>query len=62
MSNVLVLDACALIAYFNNFNVSVADSVALGLAKLKGASLVTTDHHEFDPIEEAGEMRFHWLR
>jgi len=45
-----------------NFNVSVADSIALGLAKLKGASLVTTDHHEFDPIEKAGKMRFYWLR
>lgn len=44
------------------YNVSVADSIALGLAKSKKATLVTADHHEFDPICRAKELKFLWIR
>jgi len=43
-------------------SVSLADSLALGLAKLKKAKLVTSDHHEFDVIEEKGLIGFEWIR
>jgi predicted nucleic acid-binding protein len=44
------------------FRISLADSVALALAVVCDAPLVTCDHHEFDPIETAGEVRFLWIR
>lgn len=34
--------------------VSLADCVALALAEQLGGCLVTTDHHEFDPLSAAG--------
>jgi len=43
-------------------NVSLADSLGLGLAKLKKAKLITSDHHEFDIIEEKGLIEFEWIR
>ncbi len=43
-------------------SVSLADSFALGLANLKKAKLVTSDHHEFDVIEEKGLIKFEWIR
>ncbi len=45
-----------------NYKVSVADSIALGLAKVNNAVMVTADHHEFDVIAQAGELEFHWIR
>jgi len=45
-----------------NEKVSLADSFALGLAKLKNAKLVSTDHHEFDIIDQKGLSEFYWLR
>lgn len=44
------------------YRVSLADSIALALAQQLGARLVSTDHHEFDPIEQAGEVQLKWLR
>jgi len=45
-----------------NEKVSLADSFALGLAKLRSGKLVSTDHHEFDPIDQKGLVEFYWLR
>jgi PIN domain nuclease of toxin-antitoxin system len=45
-----------------SFRISLADSVALALAAVHEAPLVTSDHHEFDPIESAGKARFLWIR
>ena len=45
-----------------NYRVSLADSVALGLTRQLSARLVSTDHHEFDPIELVGTVQFKWLR
>ena len=41
---------------------SLADSIALGLAQVYGAALVTADHHEFDTLEAAGLAKFEWIR
>ena len=49
--------------YFKtNFKVSVADSIALGLTKENEACIITSDHHEFDCIDEAKETKFFWFR
>jgi predicted nucleic acid-binding protein len=48
--------------YFKTkYKISVADSIALALAKVKGAIIVTSDHHEFDCIDEAKELTFYWF-
>jgi len=43
-------------------NVSVADSFALATARLEGAALITSDHHEFDPVDKKGDIDFLWIR
>lgn len=40
----------------------ITDAIALGLAKTRNAILVTADHHEFDPIDQANALDFHWIR
>jgi len=42
--------------------VSFADAFALALAERLNVPLITTDHHEFDAIEQKGHFRFLWLR
>ncbi|MCP4662250.1 MAG: type II toxin-antitoxin system VapC family toxin [bacterium] len=42
--------------------VSLADCFALALAIQKKAPLVTSDHHEFDPVAEAGLSPIHFIR
>jgi len=42
--------------------VSFADAFALALSERLNTPLITTDHHEFDPIEQKGHLRFLWLR
>ena len=42
--------------------ISYADAFVLALAYGTGASVVTTDHHEFDPIAQTGQVKFYWLR
>jgi predicted nucleic acid-binding protein len=42
--------------------VSFADAFALALSERLNLPLVTTDHHEFEPIEQKGHFRFLWLR
>lgn len=58
-SDVLLLAA----GYFKvNEKVSLADSVALGLAKIKKASVISSDHHEFDILENKKLIKFLWIR
>jgi predicted nucleic acid-binding protein len=45
-----------------NERVSFADAFALALSERLHIPLVTTDHHEFDPVEQKGHFRFLWLR
>ena len=50
-------------SYFKvNYNISLADSFALALSKVHNASLVTSDHHEFDDIDEKEDIVFKWIR
>ena len=44
------------------FKVSFADSFVLALAQISDASIITSDHHEFDIIEASGELNFEWIR
>jgi predicted nucleic acid-binding protein len=44
------------------YSVSLADTIALALAKISNARLITSDHHEFDVLEERGESKFLWIR
>jgi predicted nucleic acid-binding protein len=45
-----------------NYSMSLADSIALGLTKQLNACIVTSDHHEFDKIDEKRLITFHWIR
>lgn len=44
------------------YKISFADSIALAQALLTGGELLTSDHHEFDVIEGAEPIKFHWTR
>ncbi len=44
------------------YRISYADSFAIAQTILSSAELVTTDHKEFDPIEQANVVEFKWLR
>jgi len=44
------------------YRISLADSVALGLAQQLNAQLASSDHHEFGPIEADEKARFFWIR
>jgi predicted nucleic acid-binding protein len=41
---------------------SLADSIAAAETKVRAATLVTSDHHEFDPIETAENLSVLWIR
>ncbi|MGB0680902.1 MAG: PIN domain-containing protein [Polyangiales bacterium] len=59
ISNLLMHSA----AHFKTtYKLSVADSIALAYAKLNQAHLVTSDHHEMDAVDAAGEVKFCWFR
>ena len=44
------------------YKISLADSFALGLADVMDAVIVSADHHELEPIEQAGEVSVLWFR
>lgn len=44
------------------YKISIADSVALAEASVSGGSLLTSDHHEFDVVEQSEGIKFHWIR
>jgi PIN domain nuclease of toxin-antitoxin system len=48
--------------YKTAHSMSVADSFALALANQLDAHLVSTDHHEFDPVDNSGDAKFFWVR
>lgn len=48
--------------YKTSYRISFADAFVLALAEKEKATLVSTDHHEFDVIETAGELSVYWLR
>jgi predicted nucleic acid-binding protein len=42
--------------------ISFADCFVLALAEMGNAAVISTDHHEFDVIEQKNVLRFLWLR
>lgn len=44
------------------YRLSLADSIALAEAKIRNARLVTSDHHEFEPVEKDAEVSIFWFR
>jgi len=44
------------------YRISLADSFAVAQAILSGAVLVSSDHHELDVVDIAGEVEFLWFR
>ncbi len=44
------------------YSISLADSIALAEAKIRNASIATSDHHEFDVIEKSENIKFFWIR
>jgi len=41
---------------------SLADSIALAEAYVRGGFIVTADHHEMDKLDNAGLVKFMWIR
>ena len=48
--------------YKTNFKMSYADSYVLAIGDIQNANIITTDHHEFDAVEEKTNLKFCWLR
>jgi len=46
----------------SKYRMSLADSVLLGEALTLGASVITSDHHEFDAVEKSEDIKFTWTR
>jgi predicted nucleic acid-binding protein len=44
------------------YRMSLADSILLGQAIELGASIVTSDHHEFDVVDKNESIIFTWTR
>ena len=44
------------------YKMSLADSILLGEASFRSASILTADHHEFDIVEQNEDIQFTWLR
>ena len=48
--------------YKTTYRVSYVDCFVLALAEQENATVISTDHHEFDVLEEAKVLSFYWLR
>jgi predicted nucleic acid-binding protein len=48
--------------YKTTYDMSLADAICLATAASKSVTLITSDHHEFDPVEEAEHFPFLWIR
>lgn len=48
--------------YKVNHRMSYADSFVLATAHLNYATVISTDHHEFDDVEQNSDLEFFWLR
>jgi PIN domain nuclease of toxin-antitoxin system len=44
------------------YKISLADSVALAESIILNGLLVTSDHHEFEPIEKLENIKINWFR
>jgi predicted nucleic acid-binding protein len=46
----------------DQYQISLADSIALGYANTNQLSLITCDHNEFDKVEKSEPLKFEWIR
>ncbi|MDR1016728.1 MAG: PIN domain-containing protein [Coriobacteriales bacterium] len=44
------------------YRISLADAIALSVTHNLGACLLSSDHHEFEPLQEAREAEIRWIR
>jgi predicted nucleic acid-binding protein len=44
------------------YKISLADSIALAETIIMNGLLVTSDHHEFEPIEKIENIKINWFR
>lgn len=44
------------------YRMSLADSILLGQTVVLDASVITSDHHEFDVVEKSESIKFTWTR
>ncbi len=44
------------------YRLSLADAIAVGEARVRGADVVSADHHELEALEAAGEVNVIWIR
>jgi len=44
------------------YKISLADSFVLAQAIVSGGDLLTSDHHEFDAVEQQEKIKFDWIR
>ena len=44
------------------YKMSLADSIALGEAFVMSATILTSDHHEFDEVDKNEKVSFLWIR
>lgn len=59
----IIVNMIRWMGYFKTtYKISFADSFVLATAKLNDATVVTSDHHEFDVIEKSGDVAFEWIR
>lgn len=59
ITNQIFLEAGRLKA---SYKISFADSFALAQTLISGGELLTSDHHEFDLIENRENINFCWIR
>ncbi|MBA1336573.1 MAG: PilT protein domain protein [Firmicutes bacterium] len=46
----------------SKYKMSLADSIALGETVIRNATLLSSDHHEFDVVEQQEGIKFDWIR
>jgi len=44
------------------YKISLADAIVLGESIIRKASVLSSDHHEFDILEQKEDMDFDWIR
>jgi PIN domain nuclease of toxin-antitoxin system len=44
------------------YRMSLADSIAIGEAVIRNASILSSNHHEFDIVERQEGIKFDWIR
>jgi len=46
----------------SSYKMSLADSIVLGETSVMGATIITSDHHELDIVDEKESISFKWIR